>query len=947
MAVNDPRMGAKGGDERFDTSSIRGVREERGIVEGIVKANVHNANMGVISVWIPTFTTDQTDKNQWRQVRYCTPFYSSSKSEASPGGLSFDTKTSAGLITPPPDIGTRVLCVFPEGRNAQGYYFACIPDLYMQQSFPESTLNQAGEAASEVNDKDVDTRQADNFSTLQRDKDLLVDQMLRVQGLQQDTTRGINNSSVMRESPTEVIGLASKGRRITKQGQDFLETYAGNLEADVEGLLAPRRRKGHSITLDDGDINGDSNQIRLRTSTGHQILMNDTEGVIYVGNSTGTAWIELGATGAMDVYAADSINFRSANINFHADQNIKFHSKGFTQIVAEQQVHVEGKTQAVVVSQQGEAGISGSKGLHLQSGSSLYATAGSMAYMSAGGIMSVSGSLVMLQGPRTPAKQGQPVTPFAKQNTEWNGTQFAPGPQTQTSVDRAVTHEPFAEHGLPNSPTPYTGGLVGGGGGLGGAFSIISAAGPLTSGLGAASGLSAGGLEAFGGAGPAISGIGGSGLGSLGSALSGSGLGSALGNITSAIPGDFAGAIASGSSFLPAGLTDSVTSLASGALPGGLTDSVLGSISSGLNTDALSGFGVDKFVSLADGSIANLADVSNLAGGDLLSAAQNLGGNIDFANVADNFTNIVDLPIDIDFPVTDVISQVNNGFSVGILDTVDVQALNAAIVNTTGSNGALDFISSATKSVGKYGFNVEQLKKTGLVNADAIFNDQLSNPSVWTGKLGASSLNDFLGNGQLQEEIQQALIVEDYQSLVNIGGIKTTDGIKETMGMLTASMNSDPQLASLRRQGFQDIANQANAVLTNRTNIENIDNAASEIDKYIQTGSFASDLSSGLKKAQAAVTTTTTVEEETVKETVTGGGSTTTTSGGFTGRTRTSNAYDPYSGPNGPRKKQLDEQIDALDQQRLNAYVDNESEETKDRLEKEYRALLAERNRLR
>ena len=84
----------------------------------------------------------------------------------------------------------------------------------------------------------------------------------------------------------------------------------------LNGLLGPLgRRKGHSITLDDGDVDGNSNQIRLRTSTGHQILMNDTEGVIYVGNARGTVWIELNNTGTMDVFANDSINFRNENIN--------------------------------------------------------------------------------------------------------------------------------------------------------------------------------------------------------------------------------------------------------------------------------------------------------------------------------------------------------------------------------------------------------------------------------------------------------------------------------------------------------------------------------------------------------------------------------------------------------------------------------------------------------
>jgi hypothetical protein len=76
MAVDISKQGAKGGDSGYDTSQLRGVREERGIVTGVVKANVHPTNMGVIKIWIPTFSTDENDKTQWRSVRYCTPFYS-------------------------------------------------------------------------------------------------------------------------------------------------------------------------------------------------------------------------------------------------------------------------------------------------------------------------------------------------------------------------------------------------------------------------------------------------------------------------------------------------------------------------------------------------------------------------------------------------------------------------------------------------------------------------------------------------------------------------------------------------------------------------------------------------------------------------------------------------------------------------------------------------------
>ena len=72
MAIDITRQGTKGGDPQYDTSNLRGVREERGVVTGIVKANVHGSHMGVIKVWIPNFSTDETDKSQWRTVRYCT-----------------------------------------------------------------------------------------------------------------------------------------------------------------------------------------------------------------------------------------------------------------------------------------------------------------------------------------------------------------------------------------------------------------------------------------------------------------------------------------------------------------------------------------------------------------------------------------------------------------------------------------------------------------------------------------------------------------------------------------------------------------------------------------------------------------------------------------------------------------------------------------------------------
>ncbi len=62
--------------------------------------------------------------------------------------------------------------------------------------------------------------------------------------------------------------------------------------------------------------------VRIRTRTGHQILLHNSEDLIYIGNSRGTAWIELSSDGKIDIYAEDSISVHTKNdFNFYADRD--------------------------------------------------------------------------------------------------------------------------------------------------------------------------------------------------------------------------------------------------------------------------------------------------------------------------------------------------------------------------------------------------------------------------------------------------------------------------------------------------------------------------------------------------------------------------------------------------------------------------------------------------
>ena len=843
MAVDISRQGAKGGDPGYDTSQLRGVREERGIVTGVVKANVHPTNMGVIKIWIPTFSTDENDKTQWRTVRYCTPFYSR-VDNSGVDDTYFGTKVTAGITTPPPDIGTKVLAFFPEGRNAEGYYFACVPDLYMMQTLPEATISN-GVAAGEFNDSPAGTHHTGkitNWRTQTRPEDFFTQDTLVKQGLSDDRIRGLNNSSYMRESPAEIIGIASKGRRITTQGQDFTVTYNQQIKnpdtADkkiLEGLLGPTaRRKGHSITLDDGDIDGNSNQIRLRTSTGHQILLNDTEGVVYVGNSDGSCWIELSNEGTMDVYAQDSINFRSANINFHADENIKMHAKGFAQIVADQQLHLQGTQETSIVTD-GEAGIKAKKNLHLYSESELFSTSTGASYYNAGGNISVAGSMVLLQGPKTQAKQAKKVSETQKEDTTYfpDLDQFILDEEEMvtTTVDRIVTHEPFPYHSVMNTTTPYTGGLGGANGQTTSNYGIVPATVTQPTAVTSPAAVT-------GSASPAATASGTSGATSL---------------------------------------TSGNTGFAQVAAAAGISEAEL-QAQIGAAQSQLQGADFDKLIKDSSGKITGLADQLSANAPQLTAGLQSA-----VPNLQDNLGSVLQAPNLNKFPVTDLVAQANTGFSVGALDSFDVQGLNAAVVKQVGSSNNPAFVDSVTKSVGKFGFNVDQLKAQGFVRPEAVFNDQLSDSSVWTGKAGATSLNKMLSNAPLQESIQQGVVAADYQKLVNLGGIKATDGKKEVMSMLTASNISTPEITAQVRQGTQSIE----GVLPNTTNIASGEDVASKVKQSMQTGAAASDRVEKIKttKNETVISTSESV--------ATGGGSTTTTTPVTGGETTTARAYSP------------------------------------------------------
>ena len=221
------------------------------------------------------------------------------------------TQKSYGMWMIPPDTGNKVLVMFINGDLNKGVVVGClyqplmnhmVPGIARSKTFtsnegetlevPVAEYNKLSDDAKQV-DWQIERNEAEGTPTdnVVRPSHTEVFNGLKEQGLEQDKTRGLTSSSARRETPSQVYGI------LTPDANQFV--------------------------MDDGD----QKLIRLRTKSGAQILLDESNGNVYIINKKGTGWIEMDDAGKIDVWANDSISLRShKDINIRADRDLNFES---------------------------------------------------------------------------------------------------------------------------------------------------------------------------------------------------------------------------------------------------------------------------------------------------------------------------------------------------------------------------------------------------------------------------------------------------------------------------------------------------------------------------------------------------------------------------------------------------------------------------------------------
>jgi hypothetical protein len=344
--------------DRRSSANQQGSIKDAGPYEARITSHLDGKYMGTLEVELLRSVDpgmDSLEANQRVQVEYLNPFYGVTNYAGVAKNNDYaSSQQSYGMWFVPPDIGNIVLVIFVEGNINKGYWIGCVQaenqNFMIPDGRPATTFTDTIGSITDIGKK---------LPVGEYNKELLINSLnlsdatknlkpintdfknvLRNQGLLEDEIRGLTTTSARREAPSRVFGVSTPGP-LDKRGN-----------ARGKGGRYHSRLGGSSIVMDDGDdkflrktpaANGPSEYVnkttdiltpadetiphnelvRIRTRTGHQILLHNSEDLIYIGNAKGTTWIEMTANGKLDIFSQDSVSIHTqTDFNFKADRDV-------------------------------------------------------------------------------------------------------------------------------------------------------------------------------------------------------------------------------------------------------------------------------------------------------------------------------------------------------------------------------------------------------------------------------------------------------------------------------------------------------------------------------------------------------------------------------------------------------------------------------------------------
>jgi hypothetical protein len=466
-----------------------------GPYEAIVTSHLDSKYSGTLEVELLKSNesgNSSVASSQRVQVRYLNPFYGVTSYNGVTRNHDYaSSQQSYGMWFIPPDVGNTVLVIFVEGNINKGYWFGCVqaenqnfmlPDGRAATTFTDTTnnLNSIGKKlpVGEYN-KELLTNLKNLTDATKNLKPINQDfvNVLNFQGLLEDEIRGLTTSSARREVPSSVFGVSTPGP-LDKRGN-----------SRGKGGRYYSRLGGSSIVMDDGDdkfvrktsaATGPSEYVnqfldiagitegnetiphnellRIRTRTGHQILLHNSEDLIYIGNAKGTTWIEMTANGKLDIFAQDSVSIHTqTDFNFKADRDVNIEAGRNINIKGRSNINMESMANYNLKVGAGQNIVVGSV-TNIYSGSNINMDSGTQINMMNG--LATAQSAQSISTHNNPGESYGNIMKRVPQHEPWSQHENLNPTKVSTGKTDANTIEPIEGTALSSIPDTFKKGII-------------------------------------------------------------------------------------------------------------------------------------------------------------------------------------------------------------------------------------------------------------------------------------------------------------------------------------------------------------------------------------------------------------------------------------------------------------------------------------------------------
>lgn len=406
---------------------------------------------------------------------YVTPFGGQQQVGTRGPGIQDSTGGIAYGMWAIPKVGAQVLVLCVDGDSSSRAYFGCIYDQFTPHTMPHGRfmyddhpeLEKEGASPAPYgpytsSEKYIQpltdnmkqafgAKDEPNFEYRSRAADYTVTRV-DVSQLDQTYSKVQDDTGVVHDDWT-----STQGYQVSRSDPDAQSSYTDkNYDSMVYSFTSPGF---HALSMDDRQENC---RVRLRTTSGHQIIMDDTNERIYIATAQGNNWIEMDQDGNIDIFtsnklsvhATKEINFTSDDtIRMYAKKGIHMHSDDEIRMDAAKDIHVKTAAEVHVdavadIHVQTDANLrvgasqsiymEATDSIHAKSGSTLHLTSSSqMNLLATGGNLVCQASQIHLNGPAATAATAAAELPA--EPAFW--------------TDRVPDHEPWARVMTKNDQT--------------------------------------------------------------------------------------------------------------------------------------------------------------------------------------------------------------------------------------------------------------------------------------------------------------------------------------------------------------------------------------------------------------------------------------------------------------------------------------------------------------